>query len=195
MAQLSPIFTIGYGARDINAFISVLHRHGIAYLIDIRSRPYSRYKPEFSKETLEDLLRQAGIRYVYMGDSLGGRPDAPECYDLEGKVDYAKVAQQDFYKSGIERLAKAHSQGVAVSLMCSEGKPEMCHRSKLIGKTLLQRGIPVAHIDEHDELITQDDVFARLTGGQLSLFGTDLMPGTSRKRYGPTGHEQEDEDE
>ena len=34
--------------------------------------------------------------------------------------------------------------------MCSEGKPEMCHRSKLIGATLDELGIPVLHIDEDD---------------------------------------------
>ena len=37
-------------------------------------------------------------------------------------------------------------------LMCSEGKPEMCHRSKLIAASLIELGIPVAHIDEHDTL-------------------------------------------
>ena len=195
MANSSPIYTIGYGARGIETLIEVLRRYGINYLIDVRSQPYSRFKPEFSKGSLEKHLLQAGIRYVYMGDSLGGRPNDPKCYDSEGKVDYAVVAEQSFYKAGIERLAKAHLQGLAVSLMCSEGKPEMCHRSKLIGKTLVMQGIQVAHIDEHDESISQDDVLMRLTGGQLSLFGSDMMPGTSRKRYGPSGQEQEDEDE
>lgn len=189
-----PIHTIGYGARDIEAFVAVLGRYGITYLIDVRSRPFSRYKPDFSKEALEDHLRRADIRYVYMGDSLGGRPDDPACYDTKGRVDYASLAERDFYRAGIERLTKAYSQGLAVSLMCSEGKPEMCHRSKLIGRTLTERGIPVAHIDEHDAVISQSDVLNRLTGGQLSLFG-DAPPGTSRKRYDPPGHEEENENE
>ena len=37
------IYTIGYGARDIDAFIAALRRYNIAYLIDVRSQPYSRY--------------------------------------------------------------------------------------------------------------------------------------------------------
>ena len=189
------IYTIGYGARDINAFVAALRRYGITYLIDVRSQPYSRFKPEFSREALEVNLREAGIRYVFMGDLLGGRPDDAGCYDVEGKVDYTKVSEQEFYLAGIERLAKAQAQGLAVSLMCSEGKPEMCHRTKLIGKTLVQRGIPVAHIDETDELIGQDAVLLRLTGGQPSLFGDDLLPGTSRKRYSPSRREQDGEDE
>lgn len=66
--------------------------------------------------------------------------------------------------------------------MCSEGKPENCHRSKLIGESLLALNIPVLHIDENDTLVDQEAVILRLTGGQLSLFGD--LTFTSRKRYG-----------
>lgn len=194
MDQL-PIYTIGYGARDIDAFINVLRRYGIAYLIDVRSKPYSRFKPDFSKERLEQHLRLAGIRYVFMGDSLGGRPDDTTCYDVDGKVDYVQLAERPFYLAGIERLLKAQSKGLAVSLMCSEGKPENCHRSKLIGKTLAGREIAVSHIDENDEILGQEEVLLRLTGGQPSLFGDDLLPSSSRKRYRTSSHEIEDEED
>ena len=40
--------------------------------------------------------------------------------------------------------------------MCSEGRPEQCHRSKLIGEALAAAGIPVCHIDEDGGLLTQD---------------------------------------
>lgn len=191
----TPVYTIGYGARDAEAFVAALQQYGIAYLIDVRSKPYSRFKPDFSKERLEELLRAAGIRYVFMGDSLGGRPDDPSCYDADGKVDYARVAERPFFQSGLDRLAKAHSQGLPVSLMCSEGKPESCHRTKLIGKALVRRNIPVAHIDENDELISQGEVLLRLTGGQLSIFGDDMLPGRSRKRYDPAGDDTEEEED
>ncbi len=75
-----PIYTIGYGSRSIEQFIEVLQQHEIAYLIDVRSAPYSRYKPEFSKEALEAKLQQHRIRYVFMGDTLGGHPDDETCY-------------------------------------------------------------------------------------------------------------------
>jgi len=121
-----PIFTIGYGAREIDAFIAALQQQHIEFLLDVRSRPYSRYKPDFSREALEGHLRRAGIRYVFLGDTLGGRPADPTCYD------YAQVEQRAFYHEGLERVARAHEQGRRVALMCSEGKPEACHRSKLI---------------------------------------------------------------
>ena len=189
----NPVYTIGYGGREVDEFIATLRRYGIAFLIDVRSQPYSRYKPDFSKEQLEAHLQRAGIRYVFMGDSLGGRPDNPACYTSSGKVDYAKINEQDFYRQGIDRLMKAQSQGLAVSIMCSEGKPENCHRSKLSNRTSAQPDIPASHIDENCQLIGQADVLLRLTGGQPSLFGDELLPGTSRKRYDPTGGETEDE--
>lgn len=189
----TPLYTIGYGARDISTFISALRRYGIAYLLDVRSRPYSRYKPDFSRERLEEHMRQAGIRYVYLGDALGGRPADPDCY-VDDKVDYERIKGKAFYQAGIERVRTAWQRGVRFVLMCSEGKPEQCHRSKLIGETLDALGIPVAHIDEHDTLRSQDEVIQRLTGGQLSLFGD--LEFTSRKRYSRAARsEEEDEDE
>jgi uncharacterized protein (DUF488 family) len=98
-------------------------------------------------------------------------------------VDYGKVAQQTFYQEGIERLRKASQLGQRVALMCSEGKPENCHRSRLIGRTLTLEGLEVLHIDEKGEMITQKQVLLRLNDGQLSLFGDDFFTYTSRKRY------------
>ena len=178
----NPIYTIGYGARDMASFLSALKVNDIHYLIDIRSRPYSSYKPEYSKQSLQNFLESNGIRYVFMGDTLGGQPENNQCY-TDGKVDYEKVAQQDFFQSGVERLSKAGQLGQRVVLMCSEGKPENCHRSKLIGKVLAAQGIDVLHIDENDKVIDQKQVILRLTDGQLSLFGDDFLTFTSRKRY------------
>lgn len=180
----TPIFTIGYGQRDIDALLADLRTYDIQFLIDVRSQPYSRYKPDFSQKALMHHLEAAGIRYVFMGDTLGGRPNDPVCY-TEGKVDYEKVAQQDFYQQGIDRLQEAFRQQQRVALMCSEGKPEQCHRARLIGRTLTDLSVPVAHIDENGRLITQKDVILRLQKGQPSLFGDDFYRFTSRKKYQP----------
>ena len=176
-----PIYTIGYGTRSVDEFIKALQEREIAYLIDVRSAPYSRYKPEFSREALEAELRRHGIRYVFMGDTLGGHPDDEACYDVNGKVDYERMKKTERYQSGIKRLQAAVAQKRCVALMCSEGKPENCHRSKLIGETLAQYDINVSHVDEHDELRSQVHIIDRITGGQIPLFGEDTFQ--SRKRY------------
>ena len=178
----APIYTIGYGARDLESFLSALKANDIQYLLDVRTSPYSSFKPEFSKNMLKTFLETNGVRYQFVGDSLGGQPTDRSCY-TDGKVDYEKVSQKQFFRAGIERLHKASELEQRVVLMCSEGKPENCHRSKLIGKTLTNEGIEVLHIDEQDAVITQNDVLLRLTGGQPSLFGDDFFTFTSRKRY------------
>lgn len=177
---LIPIFTIGYGERTIDEFVAVLKKYEVEYLIDVRSAPYSRFKPEFSKEALDKTLQQNGIRYVFMGDSLGGRPTDPDCF-INGKVDYETIKGKPFYQTGITRLQTAFNRELRVVLMCSEGKPEQCHRSKLIAATLQGLSIPVLHIDENDETQDQEAVIMRLTDGQLSLFGEPEFQ--SRKRY------------
>jgi uncharacterized protein (DUF488 family) len=182
MSQV-PIYTIGYGARDIAHFVEVLKANEIAFLIDVRSKPYSRYKPEFSKAALEETLKTAGIRYVFMGDALGGQPDDPDCYDQNQKINYEKLAQKPYYRAGIGRLRNAWDQQLRVAIMCSEGQPERCHRTHLIAKDLTRQGIDVRHIDEDNQLLTQDMAVSRLYGGQRSLFGADFTRLRSRKRY------------
>lgn len=152
-----PIYTIGYGGRSMSQFLELLHRYGIEFLIDVRSHPHSRANQQFSKSTLEGALCQNGVRYVFMGDTLGGRPDNSTCY-VDRRVNYAKVREMEFYQQGVSRLRIAWEKQIPVALMCAEIKPQECHRSKLIGNTLHEQDIVVAHIDEIGELKTQDDV-------------------------------------
>lgn len=179
--ETCPLFTIGYGTRSWADLLALLKSNQIDYLIDVRTAPYSKFKPEFSKDQLEMEAERAGLRYLFMGDTLGGQPKDPACH-TEGKVDYDKVRVQPFFQLGLERLKKAFEQKRRVVLMCSEGRPEQCHRSKLIGEALAAAGIPVCHIDEDGRLLSQREVIDRLTGGQLDLFGRGSFH--SRKRYG-----------
>ena len=181
------LYSIGYGARTMDEFIAALKTNRIEYLIDVRTSPYSKFKQEFSREPLQRRLERAGICYIFMGDSLGGQPSDPACH-IDGKVDYDKVRAQPFFQAGIERLKKAFQQPRRAALMCSEGRPEQCHRSKLIGEALATAGIPVCHIDEDGQLLTQTQVIERLTQGQMDLFGQP--PFKSRKRYAPTREDE-----
>jgi uncharacterized protein (DUF488 family) len=184
-----PLHTIGYGARDLDRFLAVLREQDISFVVDVRSRPYSRYKPDFSKEALQQHLHDQQMRYIFLGEELGGRPDDPSCYDADGKVNYALCAQREAYRAGIDRLREAYRLQLRVVLMCSEGKPESCHRTKLIAETLTKEGIPVLHIDENDALITHEEAMLRVIHGQPSLFGDDFFDFTSRKQYREPGTE------
>lgn len=175
----SKIYSIGYGTRSIEDVLGQLAQARIDYVIDVRSSPFSKFKPEFSRTSLDAALASHGIKYVFMGDSLGGRPKDDDCY-TEGKADYAKIKDKDFFKTGIKRLVKAYEKGFKICLLCSENLPSHCHRSKLISVELADIGLKVTHILPNGEYQSQDDVVLSLIGAQADLFGERF---TSRKAY------------
>ncbi len=189
-AGRESVYTIGYGTRSQAEFIAALTAHGVEILVDVRTAPYSRFRPEFSRDPLRTAVEAAGIRYVFQGEALGGKPSDPDCYE-DGKVVYERIREKEWYLAGIGRLRRAVEQGKRIALMCSEGRPEECHRSKLIGQTLSEDGVSVRHIDEHGGLRSQADVILDLTGGQLSLFGGPSF--VSRGRYSAPGDSRGEE--
>lgn len=175
------MWTIGYGAKGLDDLVAVLLNLGTRFLVDVRSAPYSRHRPEFNREVLDGRLRAHGIRYVFMGDQLGGRPADAAAY-TEGRVDYAKAETLERYREGIARLVDADRQGLSVVLMCSEGRPEDCHRSKLIGRTLAGLGIELLHVEPDGSLAPQAAVMQRVLGATPPLF-PDLVNLRSRGTY------------
>ncbi len=162
----SSIYTIGHSDHATEAFVDLLRRHGITLVVDVRSQPYSRWAPQFNRETLARDLRDAGIAYRFMGDALGGRPADPALYDSgQERPDYQRLEQTPAYQVGIDQLLDlAGSEKVAV--MCSEGDHRRCHRHLLITQTLLERGVRVLHIQPDGTAVEGEPV-----PQQLSLFG------------------------
>ncbi|MDI9365803.1 MAG: DUF488 domain-containing protein [Flavobacterium sp.] len=182
--EKKPLYSIGHGSRKSEDFLALLKDFSIEYLIDVRSQPYSKFNPHFNQNELKFFLERNRIRYVFMGDSIGGRPKDTTCYDDEGKVDYEVVKTKDFFINGIERLKTAYNKDINVAIMCSESKPCECHRSKLIGKVLLTDNIVLKHIDEKGKLKDQASVINDLNKGlsEIDLFG-NIINTTSRKAY------------
>ena len=153
-------------------------------MLDIRSKPYSKWSPHFNQAQIEMELKKNGIIYVYAGDSLGGLPEDRSCYDYQGKVVYDKIKNKDFFKNGLKRLITANDNQIKIAIMCSESKPEECHRTKLIGQELLKVNISVNHIISYKKFKTQETVMSELTkgNGTIDLFG-NVTDFTSRKSY------------
>lgn len=180
----ATLFSIGHGNKDIANFIAELKSFNIQFLLDIRSKPFSKWNPQFNQSALELELKTHGIKYVFIGDSLGGLPDDRSCYDYDGKVVYDLIKEKDFFKEGIDRLKTANDKNLNVAIMCSETKPEECHRSKLIGQELLKDDISLKHIVSQTKFKTQQTVMNELTKGYgtVDLFGNE-KDFTSRKSY------------
>ena len=103
--ESSYLFSIGHGNKSIAEFIAELTQFDIQYLIDIRSKPYSKFYPWFNHYELKHAISETHqITYAYMGDVLGGLPKEDcGCY-TDGKVDYSKLAQMDFFQKGLHTL-------------------------------------------------------------------------------------------
>lgn len=177
------IYSIGHGNKDIKQFLDELSSFEVKFLIDVRTRPYSRFWPHFDREHLQLKLQQDAIRYIFLGEKLGGLPNDPKCYS-DGKVDYDLLKSNDAFLEGIERLINAHKQNLKVAVMCSESDPEQCHRSKAIGAVLEEEGISMTHIIARDISKDQATVMNELTRGRAGpdLFG-EQPSFTSRKKY------------
>jgi uncharacterized protein (DUF488 family) len=154
-AKALKIYTIGHSNLPEEAFVALLHGHGVGMVVDVRSAPFSRFAPHFNRRALPALLGRHGIAYAWAGDRLGGRPDDADCYkdgvvpdghaDYLKLVDYQTVAEKPWFREGIDRLLDL-ADGRSVAVMCSEEDPERCHRHHLIAQALLGMDVDVRHI-------------------------------------------------
>lgn len=142
------LYSIGHGARKAEDFLFLLKKYEIKYLADVRSKPFSRFHPQFNRNTLELFLKENQITYIFMGDTLGGRPDDSTCWNENGKIDYKILKTKEYFKRGIDRLRIAYEKQTNTAIMCSERNPLECHRFNLIGDYLLNENIFIHHIDE-----------------------------------------------
>ncbi|MCX8027702.1 MAG: DUF488 domain-containing protein [Thermodesulfovibrionales bacterium] len=138
------IYTIGHSNIDIDKFISLLKGAGIEVLVDVRSVPYSKYANQFNKERLMNAVRTSGIKYIYMGDVIGGMPKNKSYY-VNDRIDYHLLKQSKHFQDGINRLL-SDIQKYRLAIMCAEEDPMRCHRRHLISKTLHEKGVEILHI-------------------------------------------------
>jgi len=154
---MTTVYTIGHSSHTAEAFIELLRQHGIELLIDVRSRPYSRYVPQANRETLARALHAAGIAYGWLGDRLGGKPGGIV-------ADYDELRASPAFQQGLDRLIALAAERRTV-IMCAEGDHRQCHRYKLITPALLDRSVHVRHIQPDGSLAEEDE-----QPRQLSLF-------------------------
>ena len=159
-------YSIGHSDHAMDNFIALLKQHGIDVLVDVRSQPYSRWVSQFYREILVEAVEAAGLRYVWQGDTLGGRPQDRSLYDEENaRPNYDRMRESAAYLAGIDDLLDLAGQAT-VAMMCSEGDYHHCHRRLLITPTHLDRGVRVIHILPDGRAIE-----AIKEPEQLTLFG------------------------
>ena len=150
---MSTIFTTGHSNHTWERFIHMLTQHGVQAIADVRSTPFSRNVPHFNRDLITVSLRRHGIEYLYMGNTLGGRPSRPELFNESGRADYRLMSQTPEFEDGIQSLLSA-SETHVTAVLCAEQEPADCHRALLVARELHRMGHDVAHIlPDRDELL------------------------------------------
>jgi uncharacterized protein (DUF488 family) len=165
------ILTAGYGNLGFDAFVARMREHGVTHIVDVRSVPQSAYWTDFRRENLEHLIPQAGFKYVYMGDTLGGVDNSPALCKSPESVELEPLFNRPQLQLGVEKLIRAATMtDRVICLMCGCLRPDMCHRSRLLAPALSSQGVEVLHIDADSELISQAQIESRRMPEQANLF-------------------------
>ncbi|MDP2718657.1 MAG: DUF488 domain-containing protein [Dehalococcoidia bacterium] len=162
------IHTIGHSNHEFDYFLRLLQLVKIEVLVDIRSNPNSGWVSFAEKNALEKLMTIAGIKYLYMGDVLGGQPADPTYLNpVTGRADYQLIRRSESFQQGIARLVHGCDR-YKICLMCAEENPAHCHRSLLVGEALSHIGVRLFHIRGDERIQTDEELSKERAGVSLS---------------------------
>jgi uncharacterized protein (DUF488 family) len=171
--RMSTVYTVGHSSHTFEDFLRLLTGNRIDVVVDTRSSPYSKFVPQFDREIILRDLTQAGIKYLFLGAELGGRPANPDYYDERGHVLYSRITKDAAFSAGIERLERGMAS-FRIALICGEEDPAHCHRRLLVSRVLIERGHEILHIRGDGRVETDSDVTAAsgkcLVNEQPALF-------------------------
>lgn len=121
------IYTIGHSTKGIEEFIEKVKEYGITKVVDVRSIPYSRWSPQFNRESLSNSLDVANIRYLFRGNNLGG------------------IKENTLIDETLNEIVELSKTEIIV-LMCSEKDYKKCHRYLEITPALQRLSADVENI-------------------------------------------------
>jgi len=123
------IYTIGFTKKTLEEFVTRLKKNGVQRIVDIRLNDTSQLSGFAKSPDLAFILKQFGIEYVSV-KSLA--PDKP----LLDK--YQKDKNWEEYEAGFKTLMNSRNAKEMLNnlqlnkkiscFLCSEDKPEKCHR-------------------------------------------------------------------
>lgn len=143
------VFTIGYEGLSLDQFISLLKKHDIETIIDVRELPLSR-KHGFSKNALANTLNLSGCEYVHIA-SLGCPKPVRNRYREDG--------DWDRYTEGFMKHLTTQDDAIQVvsgmvissncALLCYEADYNFCHRS-MVAKAIQEYcNVGIRHIQSN----------------------------------------------
>lgn len=157
---MGSIYTLGYANLGIESFIGLLKSNEVDVVCDVRSMPYSRLRPDYSRKTFKSHLNNSGIKYAFFGDELGARPSKGNVY-VEGQALYGLISKQEYFQRGLSRI-RSGIQSHNLALICAEKDPIECHRCILVCRNLPDLNGRIFHLHHSGRKESQPEVDARL---------------------------------
>jgi uncharacterized protein (DUF488 family) len=171
---MEKVYTIGHSNYLTKYFLSLLKKHGITCVVDVRSVPFSKYTPQYNKDDLKKFLHENKVYYIFMGEELGARRSDKLLYSSDGTLDFEKVNKTSLFQSGIDRIKSGIEKGYNIAVMCTEKDPIECHRNILVARELYRQNIEIHNILESGKIETQEQIEERL----LDLYFPNRMQQT-----------------
>jgi len=160
------VLTIGHSNHSADTFVGLLKDAKINVLVDVRSKPSSRFA-HFQRDNLLKLVGNAGIQYLYGGLALGGMSN----YGPKDKLFVDKM----------DRIISLACSGSRVAMMCSEGKPCECHRAGKLTAWLHRerKDVKTTHILPNGQMVDgreyEPTVIAAVQWPDFKPFKEDLL--------------------
>ena len=168
---MPQLLTVGHSNHSVERLVALLRQHGVTIIADVRSQPYSRFAPQFNRELLAPAVTNAGLRYLFLGEELGGRQIGKITALRDRLAAYDQVSTAEGFQHGLALLLGL-AERANIAVLCAEEDPTECHRRVWVARALRERGAEIRHI-RGDGHLDADSSLRRLeppAGRQLSLF-------------------------
>lgn len=145
---METLCTIGFTKKSLRSFVDLLKSANVTKVVDIRLRNTSQLAGFAKKDDLEFVLDLCGIAYEHV----------PELAPTDELLDeYHKTKDWEHYEKGYRALLQqrdplpylGHASGghAKICLLCTEDKPDKCHR-RLVAEYFKEhvRGVVVKHL-------------------------------------------------
>lgn len=125
------VYTIGFTQKSARRFFELLEENGVQKLLDIRFNPYGQLSGFSKKDDLAYFLeRLSGIEYHHLPE-LAPTDDILQTYrkDKDWSAYVTRFEALMDERQIPASLDRTVFEDGPVCLLCSEDKPEQCHRT------------------------------------------------------------------
>lgn len=145
---METLCTIGYTKKSLRKFIQLLKSANVTKVVDVRLRNTSQLAGFAKKDDLAFVLALCGIEYQHVPE-LAPTDELLDEYHASRDWDKFEVAFKALLDSRqpLQLLLSAANGHSAVCVLCTEDKPDRCHR-RLLAEYVVSSSpsVAVAHL-------------------------------------------------